>query len=458
MAQEPPSANAFAEGGASSLDGWIDRQYRLSAAAMLQSVSAVRLLKERPGFGQTIRPAKGSVLASPTLAAYDPDPDYFFHWLRDSAIVMDAVGVLIEDGTYGPEAAVHIEDFLRFSLALCALDGPLLVDSGILDRAADPAFQRYVRSEGELRNVVGDAVLGETRVNPDATLDITKWARPQHDGPALRVLVVLRLLRGGVIGGGEAGALARALLEIDLAFVRRHWREPSFDIWEEELGHHYYTRLTQWAALADGADWLEEIGESGRACRATAHEIAARLEDYWAADQGFTRSRLGVAEGNSAKELDIATILAASHARRKGGPHSVRDPRAQATMRCLENLFQRDYAINQALPADRAPAMGRYAGDVYYSGGAYYFATLGAAEFYYRLAGAVGEEAWLRKGDGFMATARAFTPASGDLSEQFDRTTGAQTSAKNLAWSHAAFVTAAAARKNAYRRVRGPGG
>ena len=30
--------------------------------------------------------------------------------------------------------------------------------------------------------------------------------------------------------------------------------------------------------------------------------------------------------------------------------------------------------------------MGRYASDVYYSGGAYYFATLGAAEFYFTLA------------------------------------------------------------------------
>ncbi len=35
--------------------------------------------------------------------------------------------------------------------------------------------------------------------------------------------------------------------------------------------------------------------------------------------------------------------------------------------------------------------MGRYAGDRYFSGGAYYFSTLGAAEFYYALAEAVAE-------------------------------------------------------------------
>jgi glucoamylase len=42
---------------------------------------------------------------------------------------------------------------------------------------------------------------------------------------------------------------------------------------------------------------------------------------------------------------------------------------------------------------------------------------------------------------------RAFTPENGDLSEQFDRITGRQTSAKNLAWSHAALITAVAARR-----------
>src|ERR1700736_5862063 len=95
------SADHSASQEVSSLGDWIERQYRISAAAMLQSISAVHLVKERPGFGQTIRPAKGSVLASPAIASYDPDPDYFFHWLRDSAGVIDALRILIEDQTCG---------------------------------------------------------------------------------------------------------------------------------------------------------------------------------------------------------------------------------------------------------------------------------------------------------------------------------------------------------------------
>jgi glucoamylase len=40
----------------------------------------------------------------------------------------------------------------------------------------------------------------------------------------------------------------------------------------------------------------------------------------------------------------------------------------------------------------------------------------------------------------------AHTPASGDLSEQFDQRSGAQTSARHLAWSYAAFISCHAAR------------
>ena len=115
--------------------------------------------------------------------------------------------------------------------------------------------------------------------------------------------------------------------------------------------------------------------------------------------------------------------------------------RYAATLKRLEALFDASYAINRNRPAGRAPALGRYAGDKYYSGGAYYFSTLGAAEFCYRN----DDRA---RGDAYMETVRAFTPPSGDLSEQFDQTTGAQTSAKHLAWSYAAFLTAAAARRS----------
>lgn len=463
---------------------------------MLRAISATDLVKERRSFGQTIRPTRGSVLASIELASYDPDPDYFFHWLRDSALVMDALRLLIADQSLGAEAHAHFEDFVRFSLALCRLDGRSLLRHGDFRRAIDPAFRIYARSDSELEELVGDRVLGEPRFNPDGTLDIIKWSRPQHDGPALRALTLLRFCRLDAFRNGACNRLAKALLECDLDFTLRHWREPCFDLWEEASAHHYHTRVVQYAALSDGAVWAEALGEKtrSRAYRAAAEELARRLDAHFDPDDGVYLGCIADAfesdDRSLAKRLDIAVILGVIHAARTEGPHSTLDPKALATLARLEQLFAKEYQINRERGPDCAPAMGRYADDKYYSGGAYYFSTLAAAQFYFRFAEAIGRgamipisvenrslladmlgepsealataslapqfreklcDACIDRGDRFMAMVRTHSPASGELSEQFDQTTGAQTSAKNLTWSCAAFITAFASRKAASR-------
>jgi glucoamylase len=140
------------------------------------------------------------------------------------------------------------------------------------------------------------------------------------------------------------------------------------------------------------------------------------------------------------------------HAGEGDGEHSAHDPRMHATLDKLEQLFARLYPINRDLPRDQAPALGRYEGDVYFSGGAYYFATLGGAELCFMAAraharGSAQRSAWVARGDAFLRTVRAFTPPSGELAEQFDQRTGEQTSAKHLAWSYAAFISCVTARR-----------
>ena len=48
--------------------------------------------------------------------------------------------------------------------------------------------------------------------------------------------------------------------------------------------------------------------------------------------------------------------------------------------------------------------------------------------------------------DGFVAIVAKYTPSSGQLYEQFDRNTGAPTSAVDLTWSYASFLTSGLAR------------
>ena len=376
---------------------WMARQYDVSAALMLRAISATHLVKERRGFGQTIRPAPGSVLASTALGSWDPDPDYFFHWPRDSALVIDALRHVIAEGAFAAEGLSRFKEFVAFSLSLTRLDGAgFLRLAGDLRKNIEPFFLQFVRDDRDLRKITGDRVLGEPRFNPDGTLDISKWSRPQHDGPARRALALIRFWPLDGLDDATRASM-RALILTDLEFIVRHWREPCFDMWEEELGYHYSTRLMHHAALADGAQWLAESGtdETARTqtWRTVAQEIAISLDEYWCPAKGFFASRRGVANGVPGKELDFAAILAVIHAGRKEGAHSVLDPRVMATLARLEELFDASYAINKHRPQNRGPALGRYAGDRYFSGGAYYFSTLGAAEFYYALA----EAGWARR-------------------------------------------------------------
>lgn len=444
-----------------TLEQWLDREYVHAAAAMLRSVSARELVKERRGFGQTVRPVAGSIVASPVLASWDPDPDYFFHWFRDSAIVIDAVRLLHETGHLGSQAVTHFSDFVRFSLSLQALDGRVLFESPHWRLQVLPEFVQYLRGD-DLLLVSGDAVYADARVNADGTLDISRWTRPQHDGPPLRALAVLRWLRAlrnpraRPIDAASSDVLADAerLVRIDLALTAVHWREPSLDIWEEELGHHYFTLRVAAAALNEGAKWHLAADEAGEAAAllAEAQAIREALNRYWLQDAGHYASRALPAGAASTKLLDIAVILAAIHARDGEDAHSVRDPRMHATLAKLEQLFDRLYPINRNRPLERAPALGRYEGDVYFSGGAYYFSTLAAAEFCFLAAasharGSNARAKWAAHGDAFLETVRAYTPASGDLSEQFDQRSGEQTSAKHLAWSYAAFISCLTARR-----------
>ena len=356
-------------------------------------------------------------MASPVLASYDPDPDYFFHWFRDSALVMDALA-LVRHAVPGSRRL--FEDFVDFSLALSQLDGRQMP----LDWRADvaPDFVRFLRQD--ISHAHGDAIPAETRVNPDGTLDITDWPRPQYDGPALRALALLRW--------GPARESEILLLKNDLMFILGHGRSPCFDIWEEEVGLHYYTLSVCEAALAAGAAWcLSSDPQFSVDCRREAGGLTALRQTFWLQAEGYVRSRI-LPQGRSAKELDISVILAANHA------HQVCDSRLIATLKQLAALFRKSYVINRE--RGPGPAMGRYAADRYYSGGAYYFSTLGAAEFCYRAGDRAG-------GDAYLETVRRFSPENGLMSEQFDQTTGAQTSAKDLAWSHAAFLSCVHARE-----------
>src|ERR1700760_1483409 len=127
--------------GMSGLEAWIAIQRRYAIAGLLRCISSQQV-KIREGFGQRIVPRPGSVVASAVLASWDPLPDYFFHWYRDSALIVDALR-LVQEAV--PQARQLLADFVRFSLELAALDGRAM-PAGWQDKV-QPDFARFLRKD-----------------------------------------------------------------------------------------------------------------------------------------------------------------------------------------------------------------------------------------------------------------------------------------------------------------------
>lgn len=434
-------------------DAWIEAQARVSTERMALGVSATGLEKTRAGFGQTVRPLKGSVLAAPT--AGDTPPDYFFHWLRDAAVVMDAALVLIRrGGVAAAEWTRHFEDYVDFSLGLGQLNGPrFLPELAAIRARTEPGLQQFVRPDAELAAIEGERVAGEVRYNADGTFDFLNWNRPQHDGVATRALGALRFWDLGLSSSPEAKARLAVLILADLDYTITHAGEPCVDIWEEEAALHYYTVLAQFAALKAGARWSAAEGERGYAglLAARSMDLLPVLDGFWSAEAGIYRSRIFPDGRASTKEPDASVIMGILHAGLADGPHSAHDAKALATLRALEAYFAAELAINMGAAGGGGVAFGRYRGDTYWNGGAWFPCTFAAAEFHYRRAarGGEGAAAHIAAGDAIIAQARRFIPQSGAMSEQFDRDTGAPLSAHDLGWSYAAFLTAWEARGKA---------
>ena len=393
---------------------------RAPAAGMLRSISPVGIVKTRPGFGQTIRPQRGSIVASPVLAGYDPDPDYFFHWFRDSAVVIDALRLLHAAGPAGRAGLAHLHDFVDFSLALGALDGRSAGSSPAVWRPRwRPTSSSSCARMPSLRRA-------RRRRRGRDPRQCRRHARYLELGPAAArwpgaARADAAALDAARRGGARAAEPAADAAACGPGVHARHWREPCYDIWEEENGLHYYTLRVSAAALADGRG----TGLQAQEQQALAQRYAARgacsyaraLDDFWDAEPATcARACVEQVAGISMRptELDIAVMLAAIHAGGEGAHSRARSAPAghagavgdRCSMRPTRSIMAARRARHRPWAATRGMSI------------------IPAVRTISRLWGlrillpgrGVGPrrgQDWFRRGDAFLETVRAYTPENG---------------------------------------------
>ncbi len=366
----------------------------------------------------------GSVIASPSKN----NPNYYFHWVRDAALVMDVIVKRYQ----------HEED--------------VNMKQAYYDRILD--YIHFSRSNQLMPNRSGG--LGEPKFNVDGTAFDGDWGRPQNDGPALRAITLIHFAKELLSQGQEEqvrtllydNALpSKTVIKVDLEFVSHHWKEASFDLWEEVLGDHFYTRMVQRRALLDGAELARILGDQGAAdwYKKQALAIEKSLLSFWDENRKIFVTTLNPSGGLQGKEshLDVAIILGILHGYRDDGFLSPTDDRVLATARALELAFESLYPINGQ--SNLGTAIGRYPEDRYdgyttsSQGNPWVLATAAFAEFYYKGADQ-------KKGDLFLKRIEHHANPDGSLSEQMNRYSGFMQGAHDLTWSYASFLTALFAR------------
>jgi glucoamylase len=403
-------------------------QTMLSASVWLQQEAKIAEAKLK----QNISPqgtAPGVVIASPQTQ----NPNYYRHWIRDAALVMDVVLQLWAQNPTGARGAFwnqRLEDYLAFSLK---------------NQAAGS--------------------LGEPLFEVDGRIYPEPWGRPQNDGPALRAIVFIEWAEH-LIKMGKADYVkthlysptlpAKSVIKADLEYVAAHWMHGSIDLWEEVRAKHFYTEMVQRKALIMGAALARKLADPGAAAwyETQARNLEKLIARHAQNQSGWIQASLDWEGGLNSKtsNLDIAVILGVLHGSIPGHNFfSVSSPMVQKTFVQLTDVFAKLYPVNQRnLPM--AAALGRYPEDVYagtdFNGGnPWVLTTLAGAEYCYRLAGEMAKKnkvqaaKWIEAGDQFVQRVQYHANPDGSLSEQIQRHTGYMWSARDLTWNYAAILT-----------------
>ncbi|KAI0518382.1 family 15 glycosyl hydrolase [Xylaria bambusicola] len=400
----------------------------------------------------------GLVIASPSKS----EPDYWYTWTRDSALVFKAV----------------VERFAN------KYDGSLQTEivNYIISQAK---LQTVSNPSGDLSDGRG---LGEAKYHVDGSAFTDGWGRPQRDGPALRAITMIGYSNWLIANGytSTANSLVWPIIRNDLTYVAQYWNQTGFDLWEEVNGSSFFTVAAQHRALIEGSALAKTLGSSCSACDAIAPQVLCFLQTFWSPSSGYALANINVNNGRSAKDANV--ILGSIHNfdPALGCDAATFQPcsdRALASHKVIVDSFRSIYTINAGIPAGSPVAVGRYPEDTYYNGNPWYLNTLAAAEqlydalYVWQTSGSIAVtstslpffkalvpsvtagtyasssdmyatiyNAVFLYADGFVDKVSQYAQSNGSMAEQYDRNTGAPLSARDLTWSYASFLTCVARR------------
>lgn len=369
----------------------------------------------------------GSVLA----AKSDIEPDYHYHWVRDAALtMMSLIDVYQSEQSGKLKIRRAINDYLDFTI-----------------------------------RIQGISNLGEPKFYVNGNVYDKPWGRPQNDGPALRAISLIHWANILIAEGQEASVKqklydsslpSQSPIKKDLEYISHHWKDPSYDLWEEVKGTHFYTLMVIRRALYEGAALAKHLGDQGAAdwYQSQARQIEIELQNFWDNKKGYLVATINRTEGVDYKEtnLDISVLLGLIHGGMNDSFLAWDNPKVLATINKIAASFSTLYAINKnshipGIAIGRYPE-DRYSGTASVGGNPWPMCTLAYAESLYAYANSLKMHGQISRSnkiahyaDQFVERVKYHAYPDGSLDEQMNRDTGYMTSARDLTWNYAALLS-----------------
>ncbi|KAL7795225.1 Six-hairpin glycosidase-like protein [Trichoderma ceciliae] len=444
-----PGSNGLSDVTKRSVDDFINKETPIALNNLICNVG--------PDGCRAFGTSAGAVIASPSTV----DPDYYYMWTRDSALVFKDV---VDRFTHKYDAGLQrrIQQYISAQAALQGISNP----------------------SGSLSDGSG---LGEPKFELTLNQFTGNWGRPQRDGPALRAIALIGYAKWLIDNNYQStvSSVIWPIVRNDLNYVAQYWNQTGFDLWEEVDGSSFFTVASQHRALVEGATLAATLGQSGSSYSAVAPQVLCFLQRFWSSAGGYVDANTRVVNSNDGRTgKDANSLLASIHTfdPSLGCDASTFQPcsdKALSNLKVVVDSFRSIYGVNQGIPAGTAVAIGRYPEDVYFDGNPWYLTTFAAAEqlydsiYVWKQTGSITVTAtslaFFRElvpsvtagtysssqstftsiinavstyADGFLNEASKYVPSDGSLAEQFDRNNGTPLSAVHLTWSYASFLTA----------------
>lgn len=342
------------------------------------------------------------------------NPDYYYHWIRDSAIVIRIV----------------ISHYLEF-----------------LDTKSFKQIIDYIENESCLQSLNCISGLGEPKFNVNRTTFDKAWGRPQNDGPALRSSSLLKIY---FIFKKEYPLICEIILDIihkDLIYIIDNIHNPSFDLWEEIYGYHFYTRVVQYKFLKDFLNLinssdiddikhLTKFHKYKRKIVTTIEQLNTLINHHNIKYSSFDIN------GKPCRNFDASILLGLSHIEYDTDIIDIFDESFIAYVKEMCIYFYNEYPINKELFKNKNIFMlGRYKDDHYYNGNPWFITTLALTQLLvvykknnilYKLFNEIINEKTIENIIEYVFSINKF-----NIDEQLDKNSGRLISAKNLTWNYA---------------------